>query len=238
VEFPELGTPGLSDRIKVIAQKLLSRAANGIIGVSEWVSKALRKEGIPESKIHTVHHGVSDQFENNRSTDKDPFIFHLSKYSEQKNPGMILEVGRELSVPLVIAGRRWEDNVGNSPEGVEIRGYVSYEELLSLYNRASAFFFPSLYESFGLPIVESMACGTPVVGSDCGSVPEVIGPGGLSLAPFDTRGFVEALERFASEPEYRREFETKALSRAQEFSWTKTAEETTEIYWKVMKYNI
>ena len=229
-EYPELGEPGFPDKIKVAAQKLLANVADAIIAVSDWVAKALQHGGISASKVHTVHHGVSETFENREATAEDPFVFHLSKYSEQKNPRTILEVGRNLSVPLIVAGRRWDKNITDPPDGVEVRGYVSDEELLSLYNRASVFFFPSLYESFGLPIVESMACGTPVVGSNCGSVPEVIGEGGMTREPFDTAGFVDALERFVTEPEYRREYERRAVSRAEKFSWAATAEETIETY--------
>jgi len=234
-EYPELGEPGLSDKIKVTAQKLLANISDAIIAVSDWVAKALQHGGIPASKIHTVHHGVSEKFEDRELTADDPFVFHLSKYSEQKNPRTILEVGEALSVPLVIAGRRWDKNVSNPPDGVEVRGYVTDEELLSLYNRASAFFFPSLNESFGLPIVESMACGTPVVGSNCGSVPEVINGGGITQDPFNIEGFINALESLVSDSGHRQGFENQALKRAKEFSWDWTAEETIRVYERTIK---
>lgn len=232
-EFPQLGQPGVSDKLKVASQKALSNRADAVIAVSDWVAGALEAGGIPSSKVHTVYHGVSEKFENRESTADDPFVFHLSKYSEQKNPETILEVGRKLSVPLVIAGRRWDDNIDSSPEGIEIRGYVEEEELLGLYNRASVFFFPSLYESFGFPIVESMACGTPVVGSNCGSVPEIIGCGGVDYDPFETEEFVNLLEEFITDSEFREEYESRAVDRAQGFSWEKTAENTIEIYEQV-----
>jgi glycosyltransferase involved in cell wall biosynthesis len=75
-----------------------------------------------------------------------------------------------------------------------------------------------------------MACGTPVVGSNCGSVPEIVGEGGICHEPFEADAFIDDLNRFASEPEYRRKFELCALLRAKNFSWKRTAEKTISAY--------
>jgi glycosyltransferase involved in cell wall biosynthesis len=107
---------------------------------------------------------------------------------------------------------------------------VSDQDLVSLYNAASLFVFPSLYEGFGLPPLEAMACGTAVISSTASSLPEVVGEAGLLIDPADTEALAKAMEQVLSDTEMRKQMQSAGLVQAQNFSWEKTARQTIESY--------
>ncbi|MDH7490541.1 MAG: glycosyltransferase family 1 protein, partial [Anaerolineae bacterium] len=109
-------------------------------------------------------------------------------------------------------------------------GSVSQEELVWLYNAARFLVFPSLYEGFGLPPLEAMACGTPVIASRAASLPEIVGDGGLLYDPDDTTGMAEGLLDVLTDVPTRAALAEKALAQARRFSWARTAEETLRAY--------
>jgi len=109
-------------------------------------------------------------------------------------------------------------------------GYVADEDLPALYSGAAAFVFPSLYEGFGLPALESMACGTPVITSNTTSLPEVAGDAALLVDPADPDELCEAMSTILSDHSLREELRRKGLIRAAEFSWKRCAELTAEVY--------
>jgi glycosyltransferase involved in cell wall biosynthesis len=109
-------------------------------------------------------------------------------------------------------------------------GGVDEETLVALYNGARILILPSLYEGFGLPPLEAMACGTPVIASDRGSLPEVVGEAGLLIDPEHTRAIASAIKKLWDSEELRRSFRERGLARAQKFSWRRAARETLKIY--------
>jgi glycosyltransferase involved in cell wall biosynthesis len=109
-------------------------------------------------------------------------------------------------------------------------GYVAEEDLAALYSGAAAFVFPSLYEGFGLPALEAMACGTPVITSNTTSLPEVVGDAALLVDPTDPDELCDAMSRILSEHSLREELRKRGLKRAAEFSWTKCADLTAGVY--------
>ena len=110
---------------------------------------------------------------------------------------------------------------------VVLAGHVG-EELPALYSLAEIFFFPTLYEGFGFPALEAMACGTPVVVSDTSSLPEVVGGAGLLVNPSNPRAGAQAIERLLQDADLRRDMSVRGIERAKEFSWRKTAEKTLQ----------
>lgn len=114
-------------------------------------------------------------------------------------------------------------------------GFVEDEDLVALYNAATVFVFPSLYEGFGLPVLEAMACGTPVVTSREGSLEEVAGEAAYFVDPESVESISLGLERVWKSKEIQKELQEKGLKRVQEFSWHKTASETIKVYEKVLK---
>jgi len=150
--------------------------------------------------------------------------------------------------PLVIAGRLPEQDTSFAPDPrrlaleeklderfVHFIGFVEEGDKPALYRRAAAFIFPSRYEGFGLPPLEAMACGAPVVGSDAASIPEVVGRAGVLLHPDDAEGMAGALIQLAIDEDFRSKLSRRALTQAAHFSWERTAQETLRAYRDVMQ---
>lgn len=116
---------------------------------------------------------------------------------------------------------------------IRILGFVANEDLPMLYGKAQVFVYPSLFEGFGLPVLEAMQCGAPVITTNVSSLPEVAGDAAILISPDDTAGLVTSLTRLLSEPALRDEMHGKSLEQAARFSWRKTAEQTAETYHSV-----
>jgi len=114
-------------------------------------------------------------------------------------------------------------------------GYIPVSELPLWYNAAELFVYPSLYEGFGLPPLEAMACGTPVVTANTSSLPEVVGEAGLTVDPLDAEGLAETIRRALDDGALRREMKERGLQRAKGFSCTKAAQETVQVYRRAME---
>ena len=118
---------------------------------------------------------------------------------------------------------------------VTFPGFVPDDELPLWYSSATVFAFPSRYEGFGLPLLEAMACGTPVVSSNASSLPEVVGDAGLLVDPADVEGLCSALRRLLEDGTLRQALSSAGQARAQTFSWRRTASETVRVYREVLE---
>jgi glycosyltransferase involved in cell wall biosynthesis len=116
---------------------------------------------------------------------------------------------------------------------VELVGYVTEEELASEYRAADVFAYPSIYEGFGLPVIEAMACGTPVMTSTGGSLPEVAGDAALIVDPYDVPGMAQAIERLADDAALRQTLRSSGRLRAAAFSWEAAAAKLVDVYERV-----
>lgn len=150
----------------------------------------------------------------------------------------------EVKLPqLVLAGKRgWLDGetfnaARQSVSGSDIlfTGYVGEEDLPALYSGAACFVYPSYFEGFGLPILEAMQCGAPVVAGNRTSIPELVADAGLLFDPFDTSALVEALKRILDDADYRARLRAKGFLRSGEFSWKETAQLTLKAYEKAFE---
>ena len=119
-------------------------------------------------------------------------------------------------------------------DSVVFLGPMPDEDLPDLYSGATLFAFPSLYEGFGLPALEAMACGTPVITSNASSLPEVVGGAGIVVEPRDLRALAEAMERALTDEHLRAELRAKGLERAKRFRWERAARETFRVYRQVV----
>lgn len=143
---------------------------------------------------------------------------------------------------LVISGRSaWGSTEirdlikrNNLQEEIILTGYLGDEELLSLYNLATYFVFPSKYEGFGLPVLEAMACGTPVIVSNSSSLPEVAGDAAIYIDPFDENSMIEAMGQAVSDDSLHADLRSKGLQRAELFLWRKVAKNVFEEYKKIL----
>jgi alpha-1,3-rhamnosyl/mannosyltransferase len=148
---------------------------------------------------------------------------------------LLLDDGCDPGLVVLVGATGWGstleaevERLGLTPR-VRILGYLPNEALPAIYSGARAFAFPSLYEGFGLPVLEAMACGTPVVASNCSSLPEVVGEAGLLADPRRPAAFAGALRRLLAEPDLAARLREAGLARAAEFTWERCARETARI---------
>ena len=119
-------------------------------------------------------------------------------------------------------------------EDVIFPGFLSPEELPLWYNAADVFVYPSLYEVLGLPPLEAMACGTPVITSNASALPELVGQAGVLVDPLDAEAWADALDKVLQDSEFRRSLATAGLERAKRFSWHQTAQMTAILYREII----
>ena len=177
-----------------------------------------------------------------------PFLLHVGDLHERRNLPLIVhamfEARRRPGMPplsLVLAGvdRGIGDRLqayareAKSPDAVVCLGPVTDSQLLTLYRGAAALVYPSRYEGFGLPVLEAMACGTPVIASRAASIPEVLGDAGILLDPDDEPGWAEAIAEIVSDEWQKGRMRKAGLARAKEFTWARTASITLEAYRQV-----
>lgn len=210
--------------------------ADNIIAISYAAKRNLIELGIDSSCIEVVHHGVGSEYTNNASTEtEEPYVLHVSRYHPRKNPQAMIRLSDRIGCEMIVAGPGWDEHASSElreKNNVSVPGFVDFDELISLYNRALALYFPSKYEGFGLPAVESMSCGTPVIGSNRGALPEIIGDGGETFPVDDISSHAEAINRIQDRSGYRGDLEQRAESRSEDFSWEKTAYNTLSVYQK------
>jgi glycosyltransferase involved in cell wall biosynthesis len=179
------------------------------------------------------------------------FILIVCTIEPRKNHGLLLEtfgriVERQPDVRLVIAGKpgwlyqAFFDRLDGSGlrDRVILTGHVPERDLPTLLTLATVFAFPSLYEGMGLPPLEAMACGTPVVASNTSSLPEAVGEAGLLLPPDDPRAWAEALERVLVDADLRAELRARGLARAAHFTWEAAAQATLAVYAQAAQFHL
>jgi glycosyltransferase involved in cell wall biosynthesis len=119
-------------------------------------------------------------------------------------------------------------------DSIILTGYVPHQDLAPLYSGAVCFVYPSVFEGFGLPPLEAMKCGTPVIVGNRTSLPEVVGDAGLMVDPFDVRALASAIERLICDSDFRSELRHKGLDQARKFDWRETARRTLDVYKEVV----
>ena len=161
------------------------------------------------------------------------------------------EIKLNLNIPLVIVGKALVDreidtqnpwnkdlirvqNLAEKNKNVFRLGFVSSKDLVALYNAATLFVMPSTYEGFGLPILEAMSCGCPVVASKGGSLTEVVGEAGRYIDPYDVDSITKGINEVFSNPNLQKELSQKGIIQSKKFTWSKTARETMQAYKSVL----
>jgi glycosyltransferase involved in cell wall biosynthesis len=230
------------------------RAADAIIAVSECSKRdAVRLYGIPPDKIRVIYEGVDPHFAPVTNTAKlsavrakynlpEHFIVHVGTIEPRKNLPLLFEVIAQARAHsdqhLVIAGKLgWltEPILAKVTElGLENRvtftGFVADEDLPALISAATLLAMPSKYEGFGLPVLEAMACGTPVIASNASSLPEVGGEAALYARPNDPASWAQLIDRVWTDAELRASLREKGFKQAAKFKWATMARETAEVY--------
>ncbi|MGQ9626424.1 MAG: glycosyltransferase family 4 protein [Anaerolineae bacterium] len=235
--------------------RLSARRARRVIAISESTKRDIvRLLGISEQKVAVIYPGLDGAcrplppedvaaFRARRGL-PERFIFFLGTLEPRKNvPNLVrayalLRQKGSKGVRLVIAGARgwmYEDIFATVEalglgEEVVFPGYIPQEELPFWYNAAEVFVYPSLYEGFGMPVLEAMACGTPAIVADASSLPEVVGGAGLKVPPLDAESLAEAMRLVLSDGDLRQNLSLRGLEKAACFSWREVACQTLEVY--------
>jgi glycosyltransferase involved in cell wall biosynthesis len=257
--FPEYHLP-LNREFLIHAMPRFLRRADAIIAVSECTKRdAIHFYKLPPDKITVIYEGVSPELspvndENalgqvrERLTRGRPFILFVGTIEPRKNLVALVDAVRMLRARgyphrLVIAGRKgWLyqglfDHVRRTgmEDEVDFLDFVTEKDLAGLYSACAAFVFPSLYEGFGLPPLEAMTCGAPVICSNAASLPEVVGDAAILVNPREVGEIVAALARVLSDAGLREQLRAQGITQAAKFSWERAARETLRVYESLFK---
>jgi glycosyltransferase involved in cell wall biosynthesis len=221
-----------------------------LITASEFTRQELKtRAGLDVEDVVVVHHGASDVFlaaQQERDRPRDPYLLYVGGAGPNKNlKRLIASVGllREAHrLELVIAGDRFWDHEelqralgAAAPAWIRLSGYVADQELAGLYRSAAACVFPSLHEGFGLPVVEAMACGTPLACSRIPVCEEVAGDAAAYFDPLAVEDIAAAVRSLVHDQRLSLELVSRGLARAREFTWAKAARKTIEVYRKALE---
>ena len=237
-----------------VLERMIMPAADRLISLSELMTGDIRKHmSYPISQVRTIYHGVSGKFRvqtdharlaqaRERYRLPEKYLLFVGRLYPQKNFATLARAFASIKdrIPhrLVVAGQpryKYEGEVRILDElGIDDRvdflDHVPNDDLPMVYSLADCFVFPSLYESFGLVLVEAMACGCPVIGAKAAAIPEVSGGAALLFDPLDAGQLADAILKIVLEPEVRRDLVVRGLARAREFTWERTARQTLEVF--------
>lgn len=231
------------------------KAADAIITPSECSKQdALEFYDLPEQKIKVIYEAAAPHFKptpdptalqrvQQKYNVPDKFILHVATIEPRKNLNRLLDAFKAILIDqpqlkLVFIGKKgwlYDSFFEHIKElGLEdcvvFPGYVDEADLPVFYQLAEVFVFPSLYEGFGLPPLEAMSCGVPVVCSNSSSLPEVVGDAGLLVDPTDTAALAEAVRSVLDDADLRADLQQRSLRQAAKFSWEKAVEEHKAVY--------
>jgi len=249
LRFPQQYSPAARAYFQIMVKRA-SRRAEAVFAVSRFTAQSLIEMGIPREKIRVIYNGVDPPPEAPPERERTflekynlrDYLLYCGNVRFHKNVALLVRLIRELQksfpgLKLVIAGavdpdyQEFQLELSKTdPELVLLLGYVNPEELGNLYKNALLFLFPSLSEGFGIPPLEAMSFGLPVLASNCASLPEVLGDAALLLPPDDLNAWVEGVKSVLLNPSSRESLKVKGLQRWRLFSWENTAHSLLKEY--------
>lgn len=261
--FPSHFKPGLKGMLKWQVQKFALRNADAIITDSESSKKDIIKyAGIDSAKINVVYLAAGSEFKVLNSEEKikdvrlkyelpNKFILYVGDATWNKNLPRLIEAVSKINVSLVMVGKALVDKkidmqnpwnkdlvkvqkLAGKNQKIFCLGFVSSENLVALYNTATLFVMPSIYEGFGLPILEAMSCGCPVVASKGGSLAEVVGEAGKYVDHYNVDSIASGINEVFNSPNLQKELSQKGIVQSRKFTWNKTTDETMGVYRNVV----
>jgi len=259
IVFPQAFPRGIKGEIKWQMQKFALKRADAVITDSKSSKKDIQKyAGVRENKIHVIYLAAGEQFKKLETGNwklelkkryglPDRFVLYVGDVTWNKNLPRLIDAIKKAQLPLVMVGKSlvsdtydknnfWNSDLNRVNEltkgdgNIMKLGFVSEKELVGLYNLATAFVMPSLYEGFGLPILEAMACGCPVITSREGSLPEVAGDSVFYIDAYDFESIASGIKKVFDDESLQQELSKKGLENVQSFSWKDTASQTLKVY--------
>lgn len=251
--FPKDFPKGVKGKLKWEVQKRLLKNSDAIITDSESSKKDIQKfTGIKSNKISVIYLAASEKFKKIQNPKlelnlPEKFVLYVGDVTWNKNLPRLVEAVKSIGLPLVMVGKAlitenfnkknpWnkdlskvQDLTRNDNKIIKL-GFVRDEDLIMLYNKATVFAMPSLYEGFGLPVLEAMSCGCPVITSRAGSIPEVGQNAVFYTDPYDTNDIADGIKKVFFDENLRKELSKKGLEQSKKFSWKKTAKQTVKVY--------
>jgi alpha-1,3-rhamnosyl/mannosyltransferase len=251
--------PYRRDKARRAFYRWSARTATRILTVSAFsVSEISAAYGIPADRVTVTPLGVAPAFGADPAVPdrlprgvSQPFLLHVGDLHARRNLALVVEAmlaARRRSpalrtLSLVLAGvdrglgraLRAIAVAADAPDAVVQLGEIDERELRALYRGASALVYPSLYEGFGLPLIEAMASGTPVIASRAASIPEVVGDAGMLLDPRDVPAWTDAIAGVLGDPERQARMRVAGRARAAEFTWERTARLTLDVYHRALE---
>jgi glycosyltransferase involved in cell wall biosynthesis len=249
LRFPELFPRVLVAYSRLTWKAAVRRARRIITGSRHTKAEVVELLGVAPEQVAVTPYGVSERFrpvgpdrralESRFGLDR-PFVLCVGTLEPRKNLITALRafarVAAHEDVLLAVAGgsgwrnELFERELRGASDRVRLTGYVDEDELVQLYSAASCFLFPSLYEGYGLPLLEAMACGVPVVAGDATSLPEVVGDAGLMVPPRDVQAVADAVLRVLGDAGLAAAMRERGLRRAAAHSWDACADATVAVY--------
>jgi len=259
--LPQFYTAGGRFLFKLAIGYTARRAARVITGSEYSRNDIITTYGISPERVVVTPEGVSSQFTPVRESDRinavrkkygieREYLLSVGSLQPRKNLVRLIQAyvslrssDDEFSHQLVIVGKKgwlYKDifRAARSSQYVNdiiFTDYVAEEDLPALYSGAAIFIYPSIFEGFGLPVLEAMACGVPVITSNSSSLPEVVGEAALTVDPYDEEAIRQAIQRVVVDEKLRMKLSRRGLVQAQRFSWRKTAELTLSVYEEVVR---
>lgn len=229
----EYSTPDFRARFALQAKEAAA-AADLIVAVSAFTASQVEHYlNVENSRIRVIHHGVIPRPIPRLPREK--VVLCVGAIQKRKNQAMLIRAFRALPEDwtLVLAGSRGYGSDAallDANDRVQVTGYLTEEEIAAWYARASIFAFPSLDEGFGMPILEAMAAGVPVIAGNRSALPEVCGDAAEQIDPRSEEQLASALLRLATDESRRNELIARGLDRAKQFPWAKAVAKTQSVY--------
>ena len=239
----DYSSPEFRDRFAAQARAAAERS-DLIIAVSAFTARQVEQLlDVEPSRIRVIHHGVRPVAQTGPA-EREQIILSVGAIQRRKNTTRLVEAFEQLDSgwKLVLAGscgfesQETLERIARSPRkhDIQVPGYVTAPELEKLYRRAAIFAFPSLDEGFGMPILDAMARGVPVLSSNVSAMPEVAGDAGLLVDPRDVASIADGLRRLTADSALRDTLVRAGIARAKDFTWETAVEATGKVYQEML----
>ncbi len=211
-----------------------------IICISEYIKRRLKEHGIEENKLTTIYNGIEQ--DDVGYYEKENYFLFVGRLVKTKGVDRLIRAMAmaNIDAEIVIAGKgpmmeKWKSLAKKYGVKAIFPGWISEEEKIKLMKKSRAFVLPSVYESFGIVLLEAMKYGTPIIAMNTGGIPEVIGNAGMIVN--NEKEMAEALSKIYNDDDLAKKLGEKAITQVKKFSWDKIAKETFNVYEEIVEKN-